>query len=191
MIRFYVGEKWKKFSLGFRSKFRYAVSNYGRLMSFTEKYKDGNLLSGGDIDGYKLLNFRIYKRKKSEYRHLFFHHLVAKNFLHKKSRLQRFVLHLDHDKSNNAKDNLKWATKSEMIEHNKKSPAVIAALKKFIKANKQRGGHKLTVAKVRVIKKMILNPKRRTPYKIIAKRFGVTEMTLHRIKTGENWKYVK
>jgi hypothetical protein len=40
---------------------------------------------------------------------------------------------------------------------------------------------------VRLIKKMINDPNRRTRLKIIAKRFGVTTMQLHRIKTGENW----
>ena len=32
---------------------------------------------------------------------------------------------------------------------------------------------------------------RKTRLKIIAKRFGVSEMQLHRIKTGENWGHVK
>ena len=31
---------------------------------------------------------------------------------------------------------------------------------------------------------------RKTRLKMIAKQFGISEMQVHRIKTGENWSYV-
>ena len=37
------------------------------------------------------------------------------------------------------------------------------------------------------LKKKLLDPNRRTRLKVLAKQFGVSEMQLHRIKTGENW----
>jgi len=42
-----------------------------------------------------------------------------------------------------------------------------------------------------LLKKKLLDPGRKTRMKILAKQFGVTEMQLHRIKTGENWGEVK
>jgi hypothetical protein len=91
-------------------------------------------------------------------------------------------------------NNLQWATRAEMLAHGKKSPFVIEARKKQLAVlhDKQKlKGRKLTSTQVMLIKKMLLNPNRKTRLKIIAKKFGVTEMTLHRIKTGENWAHIK
>ena len=66
--------------------------------------------------------------------------------------------------------------------HQFKNPKFIEAIK-----NKSKAHAKLTENNVRLIKKMINDPNRRTRLKIIAKRFGVTTMQLHSIKTGENW----
>jgi DNA-binding Xre family transcriptional regulator len=43
---------------------------------------------------------------------------------------------------------------------------------------------------VKRLKKKLLDPNRKTRYKILAKQFGVSEMQLHRIKTGENWGHI-
>jgi uncharacterized protein YjcR len=40
-----------------------------------------------------------------------------------------------------------------------------------------------------MIKRKLLNGK--TRLKMIAKQFGVSDMQIHRIKTGENWSHVK
>lgn len=49
----------------------------------------------------------------------------------------------------------------------------------------------LTQTQVMLLKKKLLDPNRKTRLKILAKRYGVSEMTLHRIKTGENWGHIK
>ena len=49
---------------------------------------------------------------------------------------------------------------------------------------------KLTETKVKFLKRKLNDPNRRTRLKILARQFGVSEMQLHRIKTGENWGYV-
>ena len=72
-----------------------------------------------------------------------------------------------------------------MIAHGKKSPHVIEAKKKLIEFNRNNDGRKLTVNTVRRLKKKLLDPNRKTRYKILAKQFGVSEMQLHRIKTGD------
>jgi hypothetical protein len=43
---------------------------------------------------------------------------------------------------------------------------------------------------VRRLKKKLLDPNRKTRYKILVMQFGVSEMQLHRIKTGENWGHI-
>jgi len=48
---------------------------------------------------------------------------------------------------------LKWATREEFLEHNRKSPHVIQARKNLLEHNIKSDGRKLTVTKVMRIKK--------------------------------------
>lgn len=191
MIRIFPNEKWKEFELEYKTKFRYAISNFGRLISFKDKIENGRLLKGAKSDGYNLFRYKMVKGKKIVNRQIFVRKLVAENFLPKPQKDQVFVLLLDRNRNNNYVGNLKWATREEMLEHMKKSPMVIAARKKMIEQKKKLGqGHKLTSSTVKIIKKRILNPNRKTRMKIIAKQFGISEMQLYRIKSGENWGHV-
>jgi hypothetical protein len=36
-----------------------------------------------------------------------------------------------------------------------------------------------------------MDPNRKTRLKLIAKQFGISEMQLYRIKSGENWGHIK
>jgi hypothetical protein len=117
--------------------------------------------------------------------------MIGKLFIEKESDDQEYVFHLDYDKLNNHISNLKWATYDEMRVHATQSPAVKAAFKKFQEYNIKRDGAKLTFTDVIRIKKLILNPNRKTRLKIIAKQFGISEMQLYRIKTGENWGHIQ
>ncbi len=191
MIQFFYDELWEEFVPPYNAKFRYAVSNYGRIMSFTNHINEGNLLKGSVVGGYRVFRYKIFKGKKILNGHFFIHRLVAIHFLKGKEDDQTFVLHLDHVKANNHYRNLKWGTKLEMIEHNKKSPAVIEAKKQLVEHNKSRKGHKLTATNVLLIKKKIFDPNRKTRLKMIAKQFGISEMQLYRIKSGENWGHIK
>lgn len=191
MVRFYYDEKWKEFTLDYDAKFRYAISNHGRLLSFTDEMAKGRLLEGSKVDGYKIFRYKIFQDKKIYNKHRMFHRLVAENFLETPSEEQTYVLHLDFNKLNNHHSNLQWATKEEMVAHNKKSPAVIKAKKKLIEHNKNRDGHKLTATKVMLLKQKIFDPNRKTRLKLIARQFGISEMQLYRIKTGENWGHIK
>jgi hypothetical protein len=100
------------------------------------------------------------------------------------------VLHLDYVRDNDSLRNLKWATREEFLEHNRKSPHVIQARKNLLEHNIKSDGRKLTVTKVMRIKKMLQNPNRKTRIKMIAKQFGVSEMQIFRIKSGENWGHI-
>ena len=88
--------------------------------------------------------------------------VVAEQFLEKKSDDQTFVLHIDRNRSNDHVNNLRWATKAEMLQHSKESPYVIEAKKNLIQKRIQADGQKLTATKVMHIKKLLADPNRQT-----------------------------
>lgn len=190
MIKFYPDEEWKEFQLEHKPKFRYAISNYGRLLSFTEKMEEGRLLKPGTIDGYKVFGYKIRKDGKLHERKLFIRRLVAENFIPKENPEQIYVLLLDRDRSNNKVENLKWATHEEMILHSKNSPYVIESKKQVVEKRKKMDGYKLSQVQVKMLKRILFDPNRKTRVRILAKQFGVSELTLYRIKRGENWGHV-
>ncbi|MFA6923697.1 MAG: HNH endonuclease [Bacteroidales bacterium] len=195
MIRLFHNEKWTEFKKNdYDPTLRYAITDYGRVISYTDKIENGRILKIGTVEGYKIFRYTMYKNEnnkliKGKRKHLFVHRLVAEHFLPKKSDDKIFVLHLDHSRDNNYVENLQWATKAEMLEHSKKSPLVIEA-RKNRSGNMKTKGPKLTATQVLFIKKKLLDPNRKTRLRIIAKQFGVSEMALYRIKTGENWGHI-
>jgi response regulator of citrate/malate metabolism len=98
------------------------------------------------------------------------------------------VIHLNHNKTDNSVKNLKWATLEEMIEHQQSSPAKVAYKK--VQANRSNG-LKLNATQVRSIKKTLESKNRKLTIRQLAEKYGVSEMTLYRIKSGENWSKVK
>jgi hypothetical protein len=192
-------EQFEEIEIEDELTFRYAISNFGRLVSFTKNIEYGRILNGSITEGYRIFRYRLKCGKKTIYKHRFFHRLVAEHFLEKMSDEQTYVLHLDHNLSNDLASNLKWATKQEMLDHHRTNPKVLKARKlsgkriaEYSKKKVRDGnGNKLTSTQVMHIKKLLANPKRKTRMKIIARRFGISEMQLYRIKTGENWGHVK
>lgn len=176
-------EKWTPIVIdveGVEKPPRYEVSNFGRLKSFQNNEK-GEIIKGSVIQGYKSLNIRLPKGKSFN---RYVHKLVAEIFVKKPSLDHKFVIHLDFDKMSNHFSNLKWVTKDEMVAHNKLNPAVMNK-----PVPRQTKNYKLTEIKVRMIKKMLQNDN--TRLKMIAKQFGITHTQLNRIRSGENWGYVK
>ncbi len=191
VLRKYPNEEFREIKMHHSLKMNYAVSNKGRLISFTDSINNGRELKGSKQDGYRILKFSIREDGKKIYKHLFFFKIVAEYFLSKTSDEQIFVLHLDYVRDNDDVRNLRWATRDEMLEHGRKSPNVIEAQKKFIEGRYGAdGAAKLTSTKVMHIKKILANPKRTTRKKMIAKQFGVSVMQIRRIETGENWSHI-
>ncbi|MDR0207464.1 MAG: hypothetical protein LBI45_09450 [Bacteroidales bacterium] len=194
MLKLYSEEVFKEITLEYHLQLRYAISNYGRLVSFKEEINEGRIIKGSLQDGYRIWRYLTRdKKNRKKYKHKFYYRLVAEYFIPKTSDEQIYILHLDRNRANDHINNLKWATKEEMLNHAKKSPFVIEARKKQlagIHANRVHIGNKLTSTDVMLIKKILLNPNRKTRLKILAKRFGVSEMTLHRIRTGESWGHI-
>ncbi len=190
-VRMNPGEEFREIKMDYSVKLRYAISNFGRMISFTDEIRSGRSLRGGVLDGYKIFRFKIYRDGISINSHFFYYKLVAKYFVQKYSENQEHVIHLDYNRSNDHTQNLKWVTSTERLEHIRKSPFVIEAQKNFIESNRNGYGSKLTSTRVMMIKKLLANPNRKTRIKMIARQFGVSEMQIYRIKSGENWGHVK
>lgn len=183
MIKKLTGEVWKP--LQFRGsktlRNRYALSTSGRIASYREQIlEDGKLLNGSLTTGYRTLNLHRPGNQGT----LYIHREIAKLFIKRTSPRHKFVIHKNHNKLDNSIKNLKWATLEEMIEHQQSSPAKIAYKKK--QANREVG-LKLTATQVRRIKEALNNKNRRITIKQLANKYDVSEMTMYRIKSGENW----
>lgn len=176
MIRDLHKEVWKsvRFADHVLEGQKYQVSNYGRLT----KVKGGKelLFEPYKMNGY--LYFKVKQKTKNKFATIYVHKLVAQHFLEQNDG--EFVIHLDYNKQNNVLLNLKWATRREKEIHQFKNPI-------YKTRPKPRKVAKLTENKVRLLKKILNNPNRKTRLHIIAKQFGVTTTQLKRIKSGENW----
>jgi DNA invertase Pin-like site-specific DNA recombinase len=91
---------------------------------------------------------------------------------------------VNHNKVDNAVKNLKWANLDDMIAHQQNSPAKKAY--KEVQANRNKG-LKLNAKQVAAIKKVLLDENRKITIKKLAEKYKVSEMTMYRIKSGENW----
>ena len=172
----------------------YQVSNYGRIKSLDRNI---DVMSGNQFANNinvfelkvseKILNQNIlnkgYSRitlSKSGIRRTFLvHRLVAILFIPKRDD-QKFIIHIDHTKVNNNVLNLQWANQDEKNSHHQE----------YYKKSGPRWS-KISETKVRIIKRMLNDPTKKTRIKMIARQFGVSEMQIYRIKSGENWGYVK
>lgn len=183
MIKKLPNEIWKPLHFDGSNELRnrYALSSAGRIASYKDEVlEDGKLLNGSLTTGYRTLNLHRPGSKGT----LYIHREMARLFLKKPSVKHKFVIHKNHNKLDNAIKNLQWATQEEMIAHQQSSPAKLAYKKR--QANRTTG-LKLTASQVKKIKDQLLNQNRRLTIKQLADKYAVSEMTLYRIKSGENW----
>lgn len=183
MIKKLTGEVWKPLTFSGSKELRnhYAVSSLGRIASYKEDVlKDGKLLNGSLTTGYRTLNLHRPGHKGT----LYIHREIAKLFLKRPSPKHKYVIHKNHNKLDNSVKNLEWATLEKMIQHQQKSPAKVAYKQR--QANRETG-LKLTATQVRRIKDLLNKQNRRMTIKQLADKYNVSEMTMYRIKSGENW----
>ena len=184
-MKSFFNELWKDIEMvddGKPRKKKYAVSNYGRVVSYTDSVENGKLLKSGIIGGYHVLTLTS-KIKVSRC----VHKLVAHYFLPPPEAGQTCVIHFDFDKQNNSVKNLQWASRQEMFQHQNHNPKVLYARKNHPRRSR---GPKLTAEKVKRLKTIIHDPDRKRTYKQIAKRWGISQMQLYRIKAGKDWAHV-
>lgn len=191
MLRLYASEMFKEISIDAPLRMRYAVSNYGRILSFTGAFNDGTILKGSRSNGYRILPYKMNVNGKIKNKVIFIYKLVAEHFLPPAVEGQVHLIHIDRTPDNDNVRNLKWVTREEFAEFYRNSPRVKAGKIRGMAQRLKSDGQKLTVTQVIRLKKELSNPNRKTRLKILAKRFGVSEMQLYRIKRGENWGHIK
>lgn len=191
MIKLFRNEEFRELKLHEKLTLRYAISNQGRLISFSDDMMQGRELKGGVMEGYRVFQYTYKVDGVKKYRTLLFYRLVAEYFLPKGNEDQTFVLHLDFDKKNDFVENLKWANQAELTAHHMVNPAVILGKAKTIAYNIKADGRKLTSTQVIRIKKMLQREDNKTRLVMIAKQFNITTQQLYRIRTGENWGHIK
>ena len=183
MIKKLSGEIWKPLKFkGWQSmRNKYAVSSHGRAASYKEDILgDGKLLSGSLTSGYPTLNLHLEGNSGT----LYLHREVAKLFNDKPSSKQKYVIHINHVKTDNHAKNLKWATQKEVNDHQQKSPNKLEYKK--VQGNRKKG-LKLNTSQVKAIKSILANPRRKLTHQQIADKYNISPMTIYRIKSGENW----
>jgi len=176
-VRKLVNEKFIQFAEGKTRK--YAISNIGRLISFVSDFEDCRILKPSITKGYLSVSLILKSGKETK---PYIHKLVAENFLENENGHQK-VIHLNYNKKDNKVSNLKWSSNEEVVAHQRDSPI----WKHYVanRANVHRiTNSKLTTTEVMRIKKML---SRNIMKSTIAKRFKISAMQVHRIKTGENW----
>jgi len=173
-------EEWKKikFDDAISENEKYKISNYGRIINC--KYEKEYLKNQSYINGYENLSV---KRTNGKLTSRYVHKLVASHFVENTDEKRTQVLHLNFDITDNNASNLEWATRLEKEKHHLLNPKY--------KGKRRITYSKLNEGRVRLIKRKLNDPNRKTRMKMIAKQFGISEMQLYRIKTGENWGWVE
>lgn len=167
----------------------FEVSSAGRIRNV----KTGRYLKHTKINKYNQLGFSAYLGKnesgKDRTTTVLIHRVLAICFIPNPDK-KPYVIHKDYNQQNNNITNLTWASIKEWKEHTSQSPRI-----KYEKERRKNGtfrtNSKLTEAQVYILKKKLLDPNRKTRIRVLAKQFGVSEMQLYRIKSGENWGNIK
>lgn len=178
-------EIWKAITIdGKKPTVPYVISNHGRF----------GVMNKGKVEirTFKPTagNYRYNTRQKGKNKAIFLYKEVAKAFLSKPSSKYKFIIHKDHNYLNDHVSNLKWATQDEHRAHTSQSPNSILARQKraIVKSTHSKV---LTEKTVSQLKQQIWDPKRKLSFKKLAEKFGVSEMQIYRIKSGEFWYHVK
>lgn len=180
----YVNAKWKPvWFKNIDENEKYEVSNFGQIRRFKKNINDWALLKNQLVNGYRYFTFKLNEKGKKKA--MLVHKIVAMAFCEKPSENHQFVIHLDFEKENNEASNLKWSTRADVTAHHKNNPNYNLGQNK----SRRLTNAKLTETDVIKLKKMIKEGKTRLSK--IAREFGITHTQLNRIKSGENWGYVK
>ncbi len=172
-------EVWKTLMFeGLTKEQKFEVSNIGRVRRTHKRTGEWQYIKGSNCKGYRIFSFRAAEKGKQITKSL--HRIVAENFMKQPSIVYKHVLHLDFVKHNNVVENLKWVTKDELSAHQKTNPNY----KKKLVYNS-----KLSIDQVKEIKRTLRDDDK-IVYARLARKYGITQTQLNRIRKGENWKNV-
>jgi len=181
MEKMYRNEEWKPFLFNDcdHSIEKIWVSNFGRVKRRKPHQKEFKLSNFVHANRFKMF---FFSKSGGGAGSFYLHRAVAMLFKEQPEG-KGFVIHLDHDPDNNHVDNLKWVDRKELAKHQMTNPRRIAGMR-------NHKNYKLNEEKVKLIKRKIFDPKRKTKMKLIAKQFGISTMQVYRIRSGENWGHV-
>ncbi len=160
-------------------------SDFGadKIFALVEKLKAEKLLIIAKRSKY----IKKTDKKRAVHQHFLIHRAVAELFLDKPEGAD-FVIHKDFQKENNHVSNLEWMSKEEAFSRFSELPQYKDKSVKQRKKMRKRGSSKLQIKDVLYIKEKLAQGK---TLRSLALRFQVSDMQIHRIKTGENWSEVK
>ncbi|MBN2668448.1 MAG: HNH endonuclease [Bacteroidales bacterium] len=171
-------EVWKPLYFdGLTKEQKFEISDQGRIRRTHKRTGDWQYITGSNCKGYRIFSFRAIDKGKQITKSM--HRLVAETFVKQPTKRHKHVIHKDYVKHHNASDNLEWVTRDTLMEHQKANP------------NYKRGmvyNSKLTTDNVKEIKKALLAED--VVYARLARKFGITQTQLNRIRKGENWAHV-
>lgn len=171
-------EEWKVCEIpDIPDSHHYKISDFGKMISY-KRSESGETLKFSTIKGYKAVSLKDFNNRRVK---KYVHKLVAMHFLPEPSEDQKYVIHLDYNKTNNYYKNLRWATEKEKNEHLHKVHVFTNRKEKITRS-------KLNIEKIQILRRKINDPDRKTRLKMIARQFGISENHLYRIKRGEQWK---
>ncbi len=176
-----MSEIWKEFKdKELRSTF--LISSLGRVKSIPASNPEKTVL----LRGYKNAGYHAIPTRKVDGKNTlrYVHKLVAELFVPNPENHTKIIFK-DRNRSNCAASNLAWVSKEEYKNYRKEFAKSAYDYRPDFKPNT-----KLTPAKVKVLRKLVNDPNRKTRYRIIAKRFGINVGTLFSIKRGASWKDV-
>ncbi|GAA4041244.1 hypothetical protein [Flavobacterium chungnamense] len=191
MIQLNRGEEFRQIIIEDPLQKNYAVSNYGRIISYTNDFLSGREIKCAKAEGFRVFRYQTRENGKRKDKGFLVYKLVAQYFIPNDNPERTMVIHLDFSKDNDRVENLIWATRREQIDFQSKNPNVIANKARIIEFNKKADGAKLTSTQVIRIKKMLQRPDNKTRLVMIAKQFNISTQQLYRIRTGENWGHIK
>lgn len=88
----------------------YKISNYGNIYTYPRERVKGGLLKTFSNINTNYVHCRLYKNGKGKT--VCIHRLVAELFL-EKVKGANYVDHIDHNRTNNRFDNIRWCTQKE------------------------------------------------------------------------------
>lgn len=191
MIQLNRGEEFKQIIIENPLQKKYAVSNKGRIISYTDDFLSGKELKCTKTEGFRIFSYQTKVNGKRKDKTFLVYKLVAQYFIPNDDPERTMVIHLDFSKDNDRVENLKWATRREQVDFQSNNPNVIANKARIIEFNIKADGRKLTSTQVIRIKKMLQREDNKTRLVMIAKQFNISTQQLYRIRTGENWGHIK